>query len=471
MNTRLGLASLIAAAVAAQAPTAVPELTPTHWGVVVDVPATAQVKVEADVVYANRGGRALSFDIYQPPGPAPREARPAVVFLNAIGDSGTERLKHWGSYRSWPRLVAAHGMIGVSMDADAADVQASLRSAFQFLADKGKEHGIDANRLGVYAASANVNGAGEYLLGKDASAGIHAAILCYGNPPAAALRRDLPVLFIVAESDAQRGDMGEQLGKLWQKVLEQRAPWTLAYGSTLPHAFDLFADTAASRAMVMQMLAFWKNQLSPPGPTGPASPERAILAAQYGNDVERTLELLDAYSKQNPKGAAEALVMRGGMLQRVSRFAEAATAFARAIELGTASPQAYAGLGMTRLGEQKHDEAERLFQRALELGGDQGMVLGQLALTQLYLGKNAAAVTNYEKAIAAGIPAWAQPPGLARYNLACGYARLGQKDKAILALEQAVDAGFRDKNQFTTDEDMNPLRAEPRFQALLQKLQ
>lgn len=138
------------------------ELDPLPLGVVLDVPATRLVKQRADVVYLRRGARSFALDIYQPPDLKPTQLRPAVVFLNAVGDRGDNRLRRWGIYSSWPRLIAAHGLCGVSMDADPVAIQDCLAGVFQFLAEHGKEHGIDADRLGVYAASANVTGATEY---------------------------------------------------------------------------------------------------------------------------------------------------------------------------------------------------------------------------------------------------------------------------------------------------------------------
>jgi Flp pilus assembly protein TadD len=443
---------------------AVSELDPMHWGVVVDVPATKQVKLRADVVYRRRGNRDLSVDIYQPPDLKAGQVRPAVVFVNAVGDRGDDRVKRWGIYRTWPRLVAAHGLCGVSMDADSAAIPECLQAVFEFLATQGKPHGIDGNQLGVYAASANVGAAGTYLLGKTAHPGIRAAALVYGGPPKGELRKDLPVLFVIPESDAER--MREPLAELWTRVLEQRAPWTLCHGSDLPHAFDAFTETPAARALVMQVLAFWQHQLTPPAATSVPSPTRAIIAAQYGNKGEHAVKLLDEYLVQQPKDTI-AHTARASMLQRLGRYREAGDAFARAIELGTKDPGPFAGLGMVRLGERKYGEAESLFQSAFDLGATDGYVLGQLAYSQLFTGKNKAAVANYEKAFSLGIPEWAQKAGIARYNLACGYARLGEKDKAIASLEQAITAGFKDKKQFESDDDLKPLRDDARFQTLL----
>src|SRR5262249_1565916 len=180
-NIRLAFSALLLT-VTAQAQTTAPpsqrsQLDATSWGVVYDTPATKRVKVRNEVPYLG----ALAIDIYSPPDLKAGEKRPAVVFINAIGDREDNKVKRWAIYQSWPRLVAADGMIGVSMDADGARVQESLRGVFDFLTKQGAQYGVDGARLGLYAASANVRGTYEYLIGDNAAPGIRAAALYYGG--------------------------------------------------------------------------------------------------------------------------------------------------------------------------------------------------------------------------------------------------------------------------------------------------
>src|SRR5262249_1899365 len=152
---------------------------------VYDVPATKNVKLEADVPYLQDARGKLALDLYVPPDLKRGEKRPAIVFLNTIGDAPppAPKVKTWGIYRTWPRLGAADRLVGVSMEADGSLVQDCLAAVFRFLADHGGEHGVDGSKLGVSAASANVSGACEYLLGENAAPGIRAAVLYYGAPP------------------------------------------------------------------------------------------------------------------------------------------------------------------------------------------------------------------------------------------------------------------------------------------------
>jgi tetratricopeptide (TPR) repeat protein len=437
------------------------------YGVVYDVPATKDVKVKTDVPYAGN----LTIDVYSPPNAKPNDKFPAVIFLNAIGDAPNQpKLKNWGIYRSFPRLAAAHGMVGISMDMDGTRIQESLRALFDFLEKDGAKHGIDASRLGVYAASANVTQSTVYLMGDGAAKGIRAAALFYGGAPSpeTRIRKDLPVLFILAEGDL--GGLGKTTANLWQRVSEARAPWTLLFASNLPHAFDAFADNDESRRVIQQALAFWKSNLEPvPQPGEKPSAAREVIAALYGNNPQKSAELLAKWIAENPRDAL-AYQQMGRVLSQLQRYDEANTAYEKALELGSTDAGIYVGLGQMRLGQKRYEEAVNYLTKAAEGGARNSFVYGQLALAQMYVNRNEDALKTYEKAFELGIPAGANTRGLAYYNMACAYARLKQNDKAFEMLNKAVDEGFVNRQTFETDTDLTALRADARFQTLLNRL-
>jgi hypothetical protein len=59
---------------------------------------------------------------------------------------------------------------------------------------------------------------------------------------------------------------------------------------------------------------------------------------------------------------------------------------------------------------------------------------------------------------------------VALYNLACAHALEGHKDAALGRLEEAVAAGFTNASQISADPDLESLRREPRYRALMQRL-
>lgn len=77
-------------------------------------------------------------------------------------------------------------------------------------------------------------------------------------------------------------------------------------------------------------------------------------------------------------------------------------------------------------------------------------------------GRFSRAAEAYEKAAEIGYRR-----ATALYNAGCSYALSDQTDKAITALRGAFDEGFDDPQQFAEDDDLNSLRADPRFQKLM----
>ena len=57
--------------------------------------------------------------------------------------------------------------------------------------------------------------------------------------------------------------------------------------------------------------------------------------------------------------------------------------------------------------------------------------------------------------------------GLLYYDYACCYALVGQKTKALAALEKSVLLGYKDYNNMVNDNDLRSLRKDKKYQALL----
>jgi tetratricopeptide (TPR) repeat protein len=56
---------------------------------------------------------------------------------------------------------------------------------------------------------------------------------------------------------------------------------------------------------------------------------------------------------------------------------------------------------------------------------------------------------------------------LARYNLACSLVLIRQHDEALTELRRAVELGYRDFAFMMKDRDLEGVRRDPRFRALL----
>jgi len=60
--------------------------------------------------------------------------------------------------------------------------------------------------------------------------------------------------------------------------------------------------------------------------------------------------------------------------------------------------------------------------------------------------------------------------GTAMYNVACGYAQLNAKENALFWLERSLAVGFDRADLLKTDSDLDPLRSDPRFTKIVQKV-
>jgi Flp pilus assembly protein TadD len=58
---------------------------------------------------------------------------------------------------------------------------------------------------------------------------------------------------------------------------------------------------------------------------------------------------------------------------------------------------------------------------------------------------------------------------LAHYNLACSFALTEHPDDAFVALRKAVELGYRDFRFMREDRDLDSIRKDPRFRAILRE--
>lgn len=447
--------------IAAQAQTSISPMDGNQYGVVLDHPGMKAVVVKADIPFLSDAKGQLHMDIYQPVGLKKQEKRPAIVFLNGIGDDpGYPKLKTWGIYSSWPRLIAANGYIGITMETDGNRIQESLQGIFDFLAQNGDQYQVDAGHLGVYAASANVRESMTYLMGEKASKGIKAVALYYGWPPAGPYRQDLPVLAVVAQSDAHPGTYDH----LWKDVLANHAPWTLKMATGLPHAFDAFTDKDESRKVILETIAFWKTHLEPvPAPSWKHSKARDAISAMYAGDKVQVLALLKELVVEYPQDIG-VLSSYGRELNQQGDLNDVEVVYQKILQLAPDNlPETINYIGVLYRNN-KSAEAEKLISSAMLSGKMDAQAYSMLGYNLLVAGKDLEAAKYYEMAISIkATSCWDY------YNLGCAYAKIGNLDKAFPALEQAIDHGCNSKEHLINDGDLAPLKSDSRFSGLVEK--
>lgn len=109
------------------------------------------------------------------------------------------------------------------------------------------------------------------------------------------------------------------------------------------------------------------------------------------------------------------------------------------------------------------NEAATLWERATEMNPTLGSNWVQYA-NALYESKQyRKAITAYEKWNELGV----SYPWDSTYSIACNYALLGEKQKALEYLEKALNQGYRDLKQAQTDADFESIRNDPKYRELV----
>jgi hypothetical protein len=250
------------------------------------LPGMDEVRVRRDLAFPGADGETLQLDLYAPPGATGRQL-PAVVIGEGYPEAGFRRLlgcsfREMGPIASWARLIAASGMVAVvgSNREPAADARALLR----FVRDDAATLGIDAGRIGLWAASGNAPVALLLLLGEGRDF-LRCAVFCYPflldldgathvAEAAAAFRfvdacagrsmADFPAatpIFLARAGQEETPHLDESLDRFVARARERNLPLTLVDHAEGPHAFDLFHDSAETRAIVGRILEFLRSRL------------------------------------------------------------------------------------------------------------------------------------------------------------------------------------------------------------------
>ena len=150
----------------------------------------------------------------------------------------------------------------------------------------------------------------------------------------------------------------------------------------------------------------------------------------------------------------------GKLLKDAGEFDEAVVAFQRAISICPNKDLYHYHLGLVFAAQKNHEKAIDAFQKVVEI--NPGYTLAHCALAGSYrrLGRDTEANTHIKAAL----------PRLdveTEYNRACFEAICGNTDRAIELLKQALDLKQTSPEWVRGDPDLDFIRDDPRFQALV----
>ncbi|MDO8677041.1 MAG: alpha/beta hydrolase [Acidobacteriota bacterium] len=258
----------------------------TKTPVAYQMPGTDRVAVQADIQFRGADGGPLPMDVYLPPDLKNGDQRPAVVIVNGYPDPGFEKMfglkfTQLAAISSWGRLIAASGLIAVAYSN--RDPVADLDAALDHVEKNLTSLGIDGARTGIWASSGHAPLALSalmkrrelkcvallypYTLDLDGATGVAAAAKMFRFAYAGEGKTvdDLPVatpLFVARAGKDEMPGLNDALDRVLAKAIARNLPLTFVNQPEGLHAFDIYQDSAMSRAVVRSVLTFLRSHLS-----------------------------------------------------------------------------------------------------------------------------------------------------------------------------------------------------------------
>jgi len=137
----------------------------------------------------------------------------------------------------------------------------------------------------------------------------------------------------------------------------------------------------------------------------------------------------------------------------------------RVLELNADHQEALYERASIHVAEGEKEQAIKLLEHALKSSHENLATLRMLANLYTEVGRYADGL-----AIDRGIVRLAPDDAVAHYNLACSLALVDRKNEAFDELGRAIELGYDEAEHMREDPDLEGLRGDPRFEALLKMI-
>ena len=258
--------------------------------------------------------------------------------------------------------------------------------------------------------------------------------------------------------------------RMFDQAIKVDSKYALAYAGLADAYSHLYryADASQANAERAERASGQAVVLDPDSAEAHASRGLALCIGEQYAEAEREFETASAL---NPN-LFEAWYYAGLTAASQGQFEQAAERYRRACEVNPDDfqapmllAQAYASLG------RGHDEMKvRLgalgtIERHLQLNPHDTRALYFGAQNLWRVGEHNKAMELAERALGQD-----QEEPVVLYNVACFFVEQGDHERALELLERAVEMGWGDRAWLETDCDLDPLRDNARFQALLARI-
>jgi len=186
--------------------------------------------------------------------------------------------------------------------------------------------------------------------------------------------------------------------------------------------------------------------------------------AEANREFEKAMEL-DPKLYEAPYFYGRACLAQGKSFEAAPLFEKAAQLRPEDYQAPTFLASAYAGQGRIHEASKASRRAVAVIEEWLDLNPDDARALNLGATIWSNLGETDRALEWARRSLVID----PEDPQLL-YNVACVYAIEGMKEDAISCLERAIDKGYGHREWLLHDSDLNSLRSDKRFQALLDRM-
>jgi len=218
------------------------------------------------------------------------------------------------------------------------------------------------------------------------------------------------------------------------------------------------ADSASKRAL----------ELDPELAEGHAARGHLLSWKKRHEEAEREFETamrLDPTLYEAPFFYARAALMQGKYEKAAQMYERAAAVRPDDYQASLLATPVYRSLGREAEMQESNRRGLRLVERHVKLNPEDHRALVLGAGASLEAGDTDRALEWVSRALEL-----APENRTNLYNIACVYSLAGELEQALGCLEQAASVGPLSKEYLEHDSDLDPLRAEPRFRALFEKL-
>ena len=267
--------------------------------VVYRLPGMDSVHVDERIVYKHTDDRALAMNVSTPVGPMPASGWPAIVFIHGgPGGRGAGRPPtDWGVYRSYVRLAAASGFVGVTFNFRYYDTtregleraMSDVSDAIAYVQKHAATLHVDPRRLCLWAFS----GGGPMLtIALDtAREGVRCLVSYYAvlDAPEAGERFSpvtypLPESFVmppvfIARAGLDSPSINASVDAFVERARTEGFVFTVANHPTGRHGFDILDEDERSREIIATTFEFIRKHTA-----GDVAPETRLarrVAAVY----------------------------------------------------------------------------------------------------------------------------------------------------------------------------------------------